>query len=821
MFTAAEYAAKRGCKRQYVHKVLRNQPAGGEKIVRGVRTAAWSIGALPSPFVRDLAREASRHAFASPLEYMQSVAQRPKLPSLSAIVPDEITRAQKLQRALTASFALPIDRSVSELARIAADEYQREFGRAVSNRYLRKIIADVLQRDGGRREFGRLDLYIAKTPRKRVVRTSQLCAAFKFDELENAIATLRDRNQPTIAEIAYCWREVVPMILDRIAGGADERKLKRQLRDYIVRSASFMGPTPAAAKRNINLKLRAAIDGGGRDAITDGRLHPKRECRDHEAFRDDIRLLAQHTVFFCSGRESQAFRQLYEGTTHNGDRFSDAFRASTSFDVREAKSEVPKLIRAAVQPMVRAIAKRRLGPHAARLALPSIHRDWNDVAAGASYTSDDVTLNHYVIDWNDAGQFEFDGRRFNVCRPQFLPVVDERSSLPLGFSLIAARAYNSRHIRTLMTRICMRPEIGLPFEQFAFERGIWAARNVEALAGWPDLDESFSRFGVRLSIRHATTPKAKVIEQVIGALQNLDDFAPGYIGRDEQSVNYEREQKFLLQLKRVGQPRKGEVDPRELLMEMSECEEMLASVMQRFANEPQNGKRLEGLSPAEGWKQLSGHKWHVVLPESLRYLLGTEEATRTVTSEGIELRIGRAKKYYCGSDQLGALIGEKVRVRYNEELPEMVAVTHIASDPRGLCPFSVPLFKEVPAHGATSDQFAEAREHQNRFASYGRALYRELAPRSSNTLSSDNLGSEDLRAAGVAHNRVEREFIEVSNSGVEDRRAIRRLSEQHGLAIDPSKIRNTKRSRRSLEKLDGLEARILAAESTASQGTPL
>jgi hypothetical protein len=322
------------------------------------------------------------------------------------------------------------------------------------------------------------------------------------------------------------------------------------------------------------------------------------------------------------------------------------------------------------------------------------------------------------------------------------------------------------------------------------------------------VDESFAHFGVNLSIRHATTPKAKIIEQVIGALQNLDEFAPGYIGRGEQSVKFEHEQSFLLRLKRVGQPRKAQVDPREMLMTMSDCEEMLVLVMDRFAAEPQNGKRLAGLSPAEGWEQLSGGKTHILLPDSLRYLLGTEQSEQTVTAEGIKLR----NRYYFGSEKLGELLGEKVRVRFNPELPEMIAVTHIASDPHGLQSFSVPLFRELPAHGATAEQFAEAREHQNRFASHGRALYRELAPRSNKTWSSSRLGSTELRAAGEAHNRLERDQIDLTERRDRERNSIGRLAATQNRAIDPRKVRNPERVKKHLESAAQLKQRILELE---------
>jgi hypothetical protein len=70
-----------------------------------------------------------------------------------------------------------------------------------------------------------------------------------------------------------------------------------------------------------------------------------------------------------------------------------------------------------------------------------------------------------------------------------------------------------------------------------------------------------------------------------------------------------------------------------------------------------------------------------------------------------------------------------------------------------------------------------------------------------------------MRAAGEAHNRIERNFIETREASVEDRRAIRRLADEHGLAINPSAVRNTKRTRGSLERLRELQAKILAAEA--------
>jgi hypothetical protein len=816
LFTAAEIGRCLACTSQNVRNALRAVPPGGKKIVSGVETVAWQLDKLPNSLVAKLGTKATFHGFPTPLLYLQNAprANRDRVSS-AHVADEEITRAQKLKIAFTRCLTQP-ERPVAELARIASEDYRREFGHSVSDRHLRELIDRTIKRDQGHRNFARIDLYFSERPAKRLVQPSRLTNSFRFDELDAHFATLRDRTRPALAEIAHSWREVIRLIADRLTIGADEIKLKRELRAYLVMAAPFLGDSEAVIKRTLNRKLREAVEKGF-DQITDRRLLSKKTGRGRPSdFDAMIKLLAQHTVFFCGKRESQSYRQLYMGTTHNGDRFSEEFRLAYPFDCRRAKSRIPTCVRRAVTPMVAAMWAERLGPRARRLTMPSIHRDWSEVLAGDSYTSDDVTLNHPIVDWHERGEYEFNGRRFNVVRPQFLPVVDERTGNPLGFSLAPAPNYNSWQIRTLIARICMRPEIGLPFKRFAFEKGLWSSRNVAALSSWSEVDESFVRRGISLSVRHATTPKAKIIEQVIGALQNLDEYAPGYVGRSEQTVKHEREQRFLQKLKRVGQPQKAEVDPTEMFMTTERCAEMLIDVMRRFADEPQNGERLAGLSPAEGWEQLCRGRAHHVLPNELRFLLATAESVQTVTNEGIVLRIGTRKNYYSGAAQLGALIGEKVRVRYNPELPEQITVSHLASDPKGQQPFSVPLFDRVRAHDATSDEFARARFSQKQFVEYGRALYRELAPKANLTITRADLGSPELRSAGAAHNRLERECIDLTSERESARDEIEQLASRHNLAIDPKKVRRPKRVVSHLRKVADLKAKILAKEAAAA-----
>ncbi|HWX16949.1 MAG TPA: Mu transposase C-terminal domain-containing protein [Chthoniobacterales bacterium] len=812
LFTAAEIARILCCTSQYVRKMLKGVSSSETKRVRGMMANAWRFDSLPSPLIARVAKIATRHGFRTPLELMLNPPSLAAVTSLARVADAEIERAQKLQRALSTCLAMPAETSISERVRIAAPQYKREFGKEVSDRYVRKLIDRILKADAGRRNFADLKIYI-RTEHVRN-RRSPFSGRFDFRELDEHLSAIANRGAPSVRDIDFAWRKVIEFFASRVTSRADLTRLKLDLRRHLLDEVPFLAASQAALKRNLNRKLRSAVE-SGIESLIDGRAGPaksKAAERLIATFQDDLKLLAQHARFYCGGRISQAYRQLHDRRSHNGEQFSERFRAAYPFDCRKAKSRVPSVVRHAVAPMVATAAPLRLGPRAAKLALPSIQRDWSKVAAGDSYTSDDVTLNHYVYDWNEQGEYEYEGRRFNVMRPQFLPVVDERTELPLGFCLIPDRNYTSWQIKTLMARVCMRPEIGLPFKQFLFELAIWRSRNVNALVEWTEIDGSFARNGIALKVRHATTPKAKIIEGVIGRLQNLDEYHPAYVGRGEQQVKYERVHEFLRTLKRYGQPLKADVHPAQLLMSLRECAEMVEEVMLRFADEPQNGERLPGISPSEAWRQLSLQRVHRVLPESLRFLLATVESSKTVTNEGIELRIGRLKHKYFGSEKLGSLVGEKVRVRYNPELPEMISVSHIASDPHGANPFSVPLFERVPAHGATAEDFARAREHQNAFANYGRAIYRELAPRFNRTLSNSKIGSDQLRAAGEAHNRIEREHIELGTQRDANRGAIRQLAAKQRLAIDPQRVKRPDRVRQRLESAERQRLRILDLE---------
>ena len=671
-------------------------------------------------------------------------------------------------------------------------------------------ITRTLDCDRGARKFDRLEIYLADVVRPAASAARPLpCSAFA--DLEEELSIVRDASAPTPDDKAYCWRKVIDFYQGRMADGAKASRLKRALCAFLFNAVPFLGDTAQGIKRNFNRKL-AVAEQEGVAAICDQRATNSGRRRRPADWEWNIQLFAQHTLT-RHGRESQAWRELYLGTVPTGEQFSEPFRDYFGFDVRTAKSRVPASVRAEIRPMMIATAAHQLGPRAARLARPSIPRDWSDTAAGDYYTADDVTINHLWFSWHEFGEYEFDGRRFNVGRGQWLLCCDERTDNPLGFLLMPSPTYNSGAICTLNARIFSDARVGLPFKGMKYEQGIWKARKIAAQFSWPKISDGFARHGIELTVRHATTPRAKIIERVIGTSQNMMDHLPGYIGRCESKVKFEREQKFLQSLRRVGQPRKADVDPREKFLSKEEISDELVKVMRAFADEPQNGERLAGLSPSEAWVQLSPARPHHVLPESLRYLLTTHESAQTVSSNGVRLKIGSEWHHYVGSERLGELRGEKVRVFYNPELPDFVSVVHPRTDPKAARPFSVPLFERLPANTATPEDFARAKKDIRSFSKSGANSFRLIAPPRNLTMRNERLGTSDLRETGDRLNEIESEHRELQTTRQRHRGSIQELAARQNLAIDPANVRDPEKVVLHLTRAAEIEERIRAKEA--------
>jgi hypothetical protein len=812
LFTAAEIGEALGKTRFATVRALAAVAPVGTKIVRNNPAKAWTIESLPAEMLAELEAIRARLHYRSAADVLRDPLKRcsPALP-IAEIAETAISKAHRLQRALAAALALPDGTSTLQQAKHAAADYRREFGYDVSERTLRDTIERIKAADRGAREFHRIELYLPKNPPRKATAepvTSTPCSAFA--ELEHVFCTVHDRGRPTSAEKGYCWRQIVMTFEERRAKGEPEKPLKRALRDYLWQVAPFLAPaSEAAMKRQLERKLSAHAEGGVA-ALCDGRsVAAAKRTKTAPLWKTDLELLAKW-IIRRQGIIAQAYRELHGGNPE-GEQFSAPFRERYPFDARTAKSAVPTEIRELVRPMVKAIEDRIKGPKLARDRRPSAHLDWSDTAAGDWQTADDFTNDHEWFEWDEAGDYEFEGRRFNYGRGQLILFCDTRTDLPLYFDLSLNKQPNSRMVFSALSRMWRDEAIGLPRFGANFEQNIFKALKVQALFAWPKIDESFARAGIHLRLRHHRSAKGKGIERVGGVLHRLLNHLPSYVGRDEQHIRYEGIQAFCQSFKGYGQPLKVEVDPREKLKNKEEFADEIRKALEIFADEPQNGERLAGLSPKEAWSQLLPNTPRHVLPESLAYLICTEKSVQTVSHEGVRVRrLGGGWNQYKGSDILGSLRGEKVELYFNPEVPEHVTVIHRRTDPAGVKPFSVPLLRRMPATTATAADFSATREQQKAFSGYGISTWRKFCPPRTLTVRDERLGPDELRERGEQINALDREQIDLRGERQRYSGKITDLASRLNVGINPGQLRDLAGARADLEDAARIREKIVS-----------
>jgi hypothetical protein len=206
--TATKIARALGVKRQAAQRLLSGIAPSGQVVVNGRPVNAWLISALPAHAQELLASRAQGSGWRNAEQLLSAPARRwdPPFP-LAEVAQDCIDRAVKLQRALCRVLELQDDLTAStgELERIGLEDYQREFGHAISGRHLRNLVNRTLARDAGAGRFARVELFLDERPaRKDATRPAiSLAVQTEFRELQDVIATFKNPAKPADTEKEY------------------------------------------------------------------------------------------------------------------------------------------------------------------------------------------------------------------------------------------------------------------------------------------------------------------------------------------------------------------------------------------------------------------------------------------------------------------------------------------------------------------------------------------------------------------------------------------------------------------------------------------
>jgi hypothetical protein len=339
-----------------------------------------------------------------------------------------------------------------------------------------------------------------------------------------------------------------------------------------------------------------------------------------------------------------------------------------------------------------------------------INRDPSSLCAGDWFQADDVTLpNYYYIESDET---------FQLVRGQFLAMCDVRTTFILGYVLIPQRNYTAPHIRNLITIVA--DTHGLPRYGFYFENGMW--RTARLLHGRRDeINWTQTEMGLRglgLQFRHAKLPRGKVIERVFGLLQNHLESEPGYAGRDERHDKFERVQQQLSLVRR------GKVPPEDCFLSEKEYLARLATIVDRYNNETQQGKYCAGRSPKEAFESFYGKEPRIRLDASSRHLLASHRMRVRCGRNGVSFQFGRVR-YTYKNYATGRRVGEDLIAWFNVEDPRTIALTNLKEEAGSL--FVVEREISVPAMDAGPEVLNAALAQNDAHEQYRRALYRAVS----------------------------------------------------------------------------------------------
>lgn len=775
-FTAAQIAAALACARQAIQQRLAAVQADTSALVSGNEAAAWHLDTLPHSLRVELETAAKRQYYRDALHLLSCPGEpwKPAVP-LDKVKPERRAEAVKLRAALQKpleQYSGPVASDYRpELQRLGLDEYQKIFGYPISVKHWWRLFDRTINRDRGQRHFDRLDLYLAENAGQSDPGPRLAAPTFNFAPLSEVIRQFDNPEKPSASDRAHFFHaafEHYETLCAANPGRLAQKLIKNALLDWMLKAVPSLSRTQKALRRAFEIKLNLWCKNGKTiDAIEDLRpVFSGNKCR--LDFAADKKKLRDRAIML-DGNESLAFRQLWKDRQFSPE-FMDRYE---KFDPRVNKSNVPDAIRQEVTRQVESILPYHHGPRAARLAGPSIMRNYDNVAPGDWFSADDWTPEIYFWSNDENGQPQ-------IMRGECLLFIDVRSLYPLGFKLIAGH-YNSEHIRSSILRV--HDVHGLPHKGFQFENGVWRGKLVESVGQgalqFRETERGLAAPGIGLRIRRTYLPRGKVIEGIFNILQNTQRNLPGYCGPNEQVQKMERLNEFK---KRVTA---GKAHPGEELLEMSQWVKMLDKACAEYANDPQNGRMLPGKTPAEMWQQRQPLR---KLPDEGRYILATHQVKTTIRGGQIWITIRGQKRNYF-NDQISQRDGQQILAFYNVEQPDLLTCCDMNKTN-----FFAAVHRELPAFDATREQFAAVNTERNAHQRHVRAEYDSIPHAERLSIVRDNVISESDRQLGEQHNAAVQEHRETSRK----LRKINRDAAALGLPVNHH-VRNPDRVRKGID----------------------
>jgi len=706
-FTASQIAAAAGVTSSAIRWQLRDVSPDATVMVSGQEAAAWSLARLPDSIQQKLSAAATRGGCRSTEQMLADPPNwNPEIPVEECAEPYQ-KKARMLQRALATALEKRNDPMLSarELQEIGLRDYKAAFGSPISASRWHFLFYRTIERAGASENFSRLDLYLDRRAARKEQAMMPEAKRGKFFKVELALSQCGDLNNLSKDERRHVLVAMIETYAALVDLGEPAKRVKRDLLKLVAASGARLSKSRNSLRQYFQWHYDRWLTGGSKEGSLQDRRSEANRKRARPIPEEDRELVIMHAVMACGGRISQAWRECVQKGMLSEELMGRFLHNPAS------KSHVPFSIREAMRCEVDMVEENHHGPRGTRDNGAYIERYWGSTPSYAWYCMDDCTLP--ILFWVPDGK-----GWFTLMRGQFLLAIDTRSTCILGYALMPERNYNARAIRTLITHIA--DEYGLPTRGFYFERGIWKDAKIltgakgDAPLDWIEVERGLTEFG--LVFKHTIRARSKPIERVLGALQNLLEGDPGYVGRNEIIDGFEQVKRLQLQVA------SRKLDPRETFYSHEQWDKRLEAICQQYNAETQQGKMTMGLSPEDalhGFKDKSDKSVH--FGASCRYLLALHKRPILVTKNGITLHFGKQVFNYRNK-RTGELRGQTVIAWFNPELPEVLAVTDMKKENA----FCVERSQSVPALDAPEELLAQETQRVADHMSYARTRYRVL-----------------------------------------------------------------------------------------------
>jgi len=842
LFTAPQLARALRTSRQVVYARAGHIAPENHAGDADAAAAAWAFADLPMDWQLEITRRGVKRGFANGEEFLAAAREPWKCPVAWPDIPRKRRdKAVQLQKALARPLAMLADQNTTagQVEEIGLADFVAEFSYRISARHWRRLLQRTLDRDRGDENWQRLEIYLddraLSVPVPALAR--ELSAGeTAHQDLDWVISKLENRQSPTEKDREFFWRhvaihydELTVHLADSPLGKSERRSIRASLASYLLNA--FPPGTLCATAKSLRNRLSENLSRGKPGRRVPGDFKCRRDNCGRKAKRlcEDCRKKLKGLAVDLDKDISQAWRRLHFGK-QPAERFCDRCLSLWKFNVRSNKSYVPQSVREDVMPGVHIAWVQRRGAKYARLISPSIKRDWSDTGPGAYSVMDDMTPDHAVfgsvelpLAYNDqpsGGQV--------VGRMEALFSVDARTDYPLAFLLILGdpatldspqrkATYNQVHQRLLLLR--QHDSIGMPHLGLHLENGPWKnyLMDPDPVKSWrtlgvPQFETGLGAMDIQIRRALPGNPRSKIIERVFHAVQSRMRCQPGFLGNNERMDKREAVQDFISRVKR------GKEHAGNELLHVSDYKKLLGDEFMAFAEEPQNGDRLPGVSPKEAfYNGIDGHPGHNSKPmrefrESGRFHLATHEKPLFVSLQGIRFPLGKSKYSFWGPE-LEPYQNQWILARFNVEEPGLLSCR-----PEGGEPFTV---KEriLPANTATKEQLQDAARARASWMRRGKVLFDSLPHPFRFKIARDSAPGEETRKFGEQYEKELAAFkAEKSTKG----RKLTKLREKAAAAgIElPAHVRNADDVAEAIERREFYRKRMVEEEAQSTPRLP-